>query len=165
MMSRQVNFFLTPADQAALMAQFAGVGEFALIDGIAPDRRPQLRSTAENRQMGVERLTIYLVRPQDVDAVVLNDVKGQPYRVVDVMRSPVIEFDRCYQAGNLLRRGRLYFVTGYYDEQTLAKKDHAFVDWADAFLKKARRSLKKDQFFHFGAEALKLKEAGAELAD
>jgi hypothetical protein len=166
MRSRQINFFLTAADQAALLKYLDTRVEFVVIESVAEGDRLQRLETAEVKIMGVDRLKVCLVRPNDIGAVQLTALKNQPYKPVDVLRSPVVEFVRCHHADNILRRGRLYFVTAYFDRRTLVRKDDAFLKWAGTLIAAARRKLMKDSasLFYFGEEALRLKETGTEMA-
>jgi hypothetical protein len=113
MSSRQINFFLTQTDQADLMRRLGPLGELAFIEGMAQGRHPQFLESAEVKQMGAETLQIFLARPEDVKDILFREARETTY--LDVVRSPVIEFNRCYRDQHLLRRGRLYFVTRYYE--------------------------------------------------
>ncbi len=63
---------------------------------------------------------------------------------MDVLRSPVIEYRRCFTDGKILRRGRLFFIEDYYDEnERTVKKDTEFRDWARAMVARVRRIMKK----------------------
>src|SRR5712692_10298591 len=115
MRSKQINFFLTAKDQSSLLEHFRSRGDFEIACSITYGCSVDLLETAEVREMGVEWLKVYLVRPNDLDGVRLNYLPNQNYKTVDIVRSLAIEFDRCYHAGQQLRRGRLYFVTAYYD--------------------------------------------------
>src|SRR5262245_8694059 len=126
MNSSQINFFLTTADQASLMKHFEARGAFIVVHSRAQDNSVRLLKTAEIKKMGTEPLTVYLARPCDVGAVQLNVLQQQAYSTIDVVRSPVIQFTRCFHLENRPRRGRLYFMTAYYDGAVLIKKDGAF---------------------------------------
>ena len=163
MHSKQVNFYLTANDQARLLTCLReSVGEFTIVESIAEGDEPHPLEIAEVKRMGVDRLKLYLVRPDDVGAIKLNILRSQVYKAVDVVRSPVVEFARCYHADGRLRRGRMYFVTAYYDERVLLHKDSAFLDWATALIATARKRLKKEPSLssYVGEEARRLKETG-----
>jgi hypothetical protein len=164
MKSRQINFYLTPVDQADLVKQFGQLGECALIKSIAEGDHPELLETAEVTNLAHERLQIFLARPDELEEILLKKLENLSH--VDVVRSPVVEFDRCHQTKEKLGRGRLYYVSSYFEHRVLVSKHHSFVEWANALFKIVRGTLKKDpnSFFYFGAEALKLKEAGIELS-
>ena len=165
MRSRQINFYLTAADEAELVRRFARRGEYAVLASNAQGRRPELLESAESGKTPADRMQIFLAQTHDVEAVILKKAREDLW-YIDVLRSPVVEFDRCRQTKQKLGRGRLYFVTSYFDEQVVVSKDRSFVEWATGFIKIARRTLKKDpaSFFYFGEEAFRLKEAGVELS-
>jgi hypothetical protein len=160
MRSKQINFFLTATDQAELLKEFGIEDDFVYIDSIAKGRQLCYLETAEIRKMGVERLKIYLVRRRDVELVRRNALQDQPHDAVDVVRSPVIEFMRCYHADHQLRRGRLYVVTAFYEGGVLVKKDRNFLDWAITVIATAQKKLIRDpdSSFYFGKNALELRE-------
>jgi hypothetical protein len=162
MNSRQINFFLTATDQAELLIRLGSKGDYVIVHACTQDERLYLLENAVVKEMGVEPLTVYLVRSTDIDAIQLNVVPNQPYKSIDVVRSPVIQFSRCYHAGGRLRRGRLYFVTAYYDGGEKTKKEKAFLKWAIDLITIARRNLLKEpgSLFYFGGDALRAKEAG-----
>src|SRR6266700_3960228 len=109
MNSKQVNFFLTAADQAELLRRFVTKSEFVVLASVTEGGRLHLLESAEVKEMGRDRLTVYLARPGDLHAVKLQSLQHQIYKTIDIVKSPLVEFARCYHADGLLRRGRLYF--------------------------------------------------------
>jgi hypothetical protein len=162
MNSRQINFFLTASDQAELLMRFGAKGDFVVVQSRARDGNLCLLESAEVKDVGVEPLQVYLARPTDLEAIQFHILESQPYNTVDVVRSPVIELSRCYHVGGRLRRGRLYFVTEYYDGGAMTRKETAFLKWASDLIAIARRNLMKEPAspFYFGASALRAKELG-----
>jgi hypothetical protein len=167
MNSKQVNFFLTQVDQANLLNQFRAKRDFVVVRSRAQDGHLSLLDSAEVKEMGIEALQVHLARPVDLEAIQLNLVPNQPYMTINVLKSPVIEFDRCYQADGILRRGRLYFVTAYYSAGTLIRKEEAFLNWASDLLTLTRRNLTKEpgSSFYLGADAFRAKESGTKLGE
>jgi len=133
-----------------------------IVDSIAESTEPRILKTTEIERMGQERLTVFLVRPADLGAVKLNTLHDSPPTTIDDLRSPVVEFARCYRDAKGLGRGRLYAVAAYYEDDRLVSKDITFTRWATALMAVARRTLAKDpaSFFYFGPEALRLKADG-----
>ncbi|MGJ5222925.1 MULTISPECIES: hypothetical protein [unclassified Bradyrhizobium] len=161
MRSRQVNFFLTPKDQAELLSKLDPAGQFVYLAWRRNDSRIDILPTAAVRQMGKEALTIYIARADDLDAMSFDDVGN--FSSVDVIRSPVIEFSRCYMGDQHLSDGRFYVVNSYFDRDgRVARKDEDFLTWSARLVSKTRRCLTKDpdSFFYLGAEALQLKSVG-----
>ncbi|GLH75101.1 hypothetical protein SSBR45G_00090 [Bradyrhizobium sp. SSBR45G] len=161
MRSRQVNFFLTPNDQAELLSKLDPAGQFIYVARRRKDSRIDILPTPAVRQMGKEALKIYIARADDLDAMSFDDIGT--FSSIDVIRSPVIEFSRCFMGDQFIRDGRFYVVNSYFDRDgRVARKDEGFLTWAARLVSKTRRCLTKDpdSFFYFGAEALQLKSAG-----
>jgi hypothetical protein len=155
MTGRQVSFYLTPLDQSELEARLHAAAEIFFIEGCSNQARPQQLADATVADMGKTPLRIYLVRPEDMASVVFRFVEDQQVWLVDDLRSPVIEFDRCYFARDLLRRGRLYYVPKYYREDgVFVSKSADFLAWSDGLLKVARKSLTKIGNDYIGRQAL-----------
>jgi hypothetical protein len=166
MHSKQLNFYLTANDQAALLTRLRrNVGDFTIVESITERDEPHPVKSAAIKRMGVDRLKLYLARSDDIGAIELNVLSNQPHKTLNVVRSPVVEFIRCYHADGRLRRGRMYFVTAYYDERVLFYKERAFLDWATALIVTARKGLKRDPSSsgYVGEEARRLKETGEEF--
>jgi hypothetical protein len=158
MKSRQINLFLTSADEGELLKAIWAKSEYVIVDNIAPNRSPRLLETIEIQ----DRLKVYLAPPSHVRDIQLSEMKIAPYWTVDVVKSPVVEFVRCYHTEGRIQPGRLYFIIEYYEGKISATKNRDFVEWANTIVKIARRILKNDSesFYYFGPEALNLKVAG-----
>ena len=143
-MGHQVGFYLTPDDLQGLERRLREAGEIAILD--SRSRRPapaRLLSTAVP-EMGVTPLRVLLARPEDLPVLSFTEVAGRGGWSVDALRSPVMELDRCFYDGTVLRRGRLYYVDGCYGAKgEWVEKPAAFLDWAKTMLAAARRYLKK----------------------
>jgi hypothetical protein len=163
MRSSQLNFFLTRSDQAELLRRLDPQGSFLYVESISQDGSLRMLEGAEIKKMGSERLKIFITLSQLIDKIVV--VQSVDPAFVDVLRSPVVEFSRCYQDDRLIRSGRFYFIRSYFDERAVIEKDDAFLQWSNSLLSRARRMLKKDpkSFAYFGPEALRLKDAGFKM--
>lgn len=165
MSSRQINFFLTAGDQAQLEQKLRAVGEYVVVGLICKDGRPVVLRDAVIKQMGTDRLTIYLVRPNDIRNVLCRELPTHANKVIDLVRSPVIEFARCYHAADGLRCGRFYVVTSYNGDEAVMQKERSFVEWISRTFTAARRALIRDPGSgdYFGPEASKLRNEGTKL--
>ncbi len=109
-------------------------------------------------------LYLFLVRPEDMERVVTSDVSEQQYWEVDVLRSPVVQFNRSFSNGAILRSGRLYYVDGYYGEDGVwLEKDSAFRGWAKRTLATAKKFLRRCERDYVGPDTLKWLQEGGEL--
>jgi hypothetical protein len=164
MKSRQVNFFLTPNDQAELMGQLAGLGKFVCLAAVSQDSSPRILESAEIKEMGREPLQIFIALQKNVGDIFFRELRTVTFRSVDVVRSPVIKFSRCYQDERCIRRGRLYVINSYYDQNAVISKDEEFLKWSDRLISKTRKVLRRlEPLTHIGPEALRLKEAGLKI--
>lgn len=144
MSSRQVNFYVHPDEQEWFEGRLAKAGPFVIVLGVAHDGRPQFGTTSVIKEFGKEDLKIFLVRQDDVGSVGALTAPNRTELFVDDLRSPVVEFSRCYFDGRLLRRGRLYFAESYYNEQNqLVRKPQAFVSWGRQLISEVTRSLER----------------------
>ena len=133
-MKSQINFFITRNDQAELIRQLGGLGNFVCLDTISLDGAPRILESAEINEMGHEPLQIFIALQKNVSDIVLKELLHVTFRSVDVVRSPVVEFARCYQDEHCVRRGRLYFIKGYYDQSAIFSKDEEFLKWGDGLI-------------------------------
>jgi hypothetical protein len=150
----QTNFFLTRNDLLSFERALRRAGDFTI--------------TAERTEGGrlhiLDSLSIgdsrsYLVRPQELTQILLRDVPTRGYKLVDVQRSPVIEFDRSSLRDDAFRRGRMYVMSTYLEGETILRKNEDFLRWVTKLMSLARRKLKKDpaSFFYYGEEAWQLR--------
>src|SRR5271165_6406182 len=97
MNSRQINFYLTSNDLRDLEAVVRPEMDIIPIEATCKDVPSVLESTIVKR-MGEDRLQIFLCNPQQLSEIVVEPVKSQPYKLVDVLKSPAIEFLRCFES-------------------------------------------------------------------
>jgi hypothetical protein len=163
MRSSQVNFFLTRTDQAELLRTIDRLNSFVYVEAVSQDGSPRILESPEVRKMGSERLKIFVARPEHASTIILRQSSKDAF--VDVLRSPAVEFSRCYQDDHCIRRGRFYVVRSYFDERTVVKKDGEFLKWSEALISRTRRALTRDSksFAYFGSQALRLKESGLKM--
>lgn len=155
-MGHQVNFYLDPSDTTAVEHVLRSLGPFYVLHSRSPAPEPRVFESLNVEENGQPWLFLYLVRPEDLHAVVTTHVPAQGYWSVDVLDSPVVEFDRCFFDGAILRRGRLYYVDGFYDaRQQWQDKPESFRTWAKAVLAKTKKMLKRrnSDYIGSGAEA------------
>jgi hypothetical protein len=150
----QVNFYLAPTDTVALEQTIRTLGPLLVLHSRSPGSEPRVLESVSIEENGQPWLFVVLVRPEDLQAVVTRHVPAQGYWTIDVVQSPVIEFTRCFFNGTLLRRGRLYYVDGFYDaNDTWQDKRNGFRQWAKAVLAKTKKGLKKHKTDYIGTGA------------
>lgn len=153
-MGRQINFYLTPTDTQEL-ERFLRIREpLCVLHSRSPVNEPQVLQTTDLIQGGKQWLFFKLVRSTDIDQVLMEYVPAQGYWTIDELRSPVIEFNRCYIDDQALRRGRLYYTEKFYGaDGAVVEKPEEFRAWAQALFRSTKKYLKKKDVDYFGPEA------------
>lgn len=153
-MGRQVTFFLLPSDLAALESKLSDIEPFIVLHGRSESSDPRRLAAVDPAKSGDDWLYSFLVRPEDVDAVVMRHVPAQGYWTVDALHSPVIEFQRSFFDGKSIRRGRAYFVEKYFGANgALVQKPEAFRSWAQSVMGVIRRELRRRGPDYIGSDA------------
>jgi hypothetical protein len=144
-MGQQVNFYLTSDDMTGLMREFAKCGDFVALDSRPLQSHPRSLPSIEYDERGEPGRYFYLTRPEFVASVKTYKVEHQDYWHIDDGYSPVIELIRCFSNERLIRRGRLYIIDHYYDEDgQKVMKPESFLHWAKCVFASAKKTLKYD---------------------
>jgi len=162
-MGKQINFFLSRNDSANLERTLLELEPSILLDSRSRGPFPKPYDEDEELEGGRRNLFLYLVRRDDLESVITNEVPTQGYWSILDLYSSVIEVTRCGDADNVLRRGRLYYIESYFDEKDkLVSKSDEFRTWAKRVLSKARRMLTYDKELsaYLGDEAIQMRKAG-----
>jgi hypothetical protein len=153
-MSSQINFYITQKDLANIEVALKTSDEFFILHSSSPTSAPHIVDTMVCKPGETQWLFYYLVRKSDLDKVLMHYVEKQNYWSIDSVRSPVIEFDSCYLSENILRRGRVYYVNKFYDDEgILVGKPEDFCIWAKQIFLKIRKFLKKHEKDYIGTDA------------
>ena len=138
MMGRQVNYYLSDRDQEEFCQRLNSLG------GVSAIMPPLSKPTVEGQAIA----TFARWRPGEHDPVLFRSVdtaklvfrRSVAGYFIDDMRSPVVEFSRCATTNDTIRRGRLYYIAGYFDDENrkIAKDAH-FIDWAKEVFKILKR--------------------------
>jgi len=134
-MGQQINFFFSDEDTQVFDQKIRGQLDFVVIK--QPTRRLGLEPSQTTRfEADGEWLKVFLVRRCDLHQVRFKQVLAQRYWLVDDLRSPVVEYSRCFCHNGVLRRGRLFFDEGYFDEAgRWTLKPDTFTVWASSIIK------------------------------
>lgn len=163
-MGSQVNFFLTPGDTARLEAVVRLVQPFVVLHSRSPTPSPRQLANVDFVEGGEQWLFFHLVRPEDVGAVVMRHVPAQGYWTVDVLRSPVIEFNGCFFDSRTLRRGRVYYTPSFFDaDGALVQKPQEFLAWSKSLFAAVKKNLKRRGTEYVGTEAEAWTASGGEF--
>ena len=153
-MGHQANFFMTPTETNLLEQFWRSVAPMSVLHSRSSNAEPRVLPSSDIEERGQRWLFFHLVRPEDLKSVVMRSVPAKGYWTVDVVKSPVVELARCFFDRRILRRGRLYFVDGYYgaDNDWVDKGDD-FKRWATLLLSVTKKRLARHGSDYIGGEA------------
>lgn len=144
-MGKQIQLYLVPEDISEFEAVMQQKG-VAILRRYSSESKPEVAGTAVFRTPESTGVDGFLVRREDLEVVASRSVPEQAHWVVDALRSPVIEFSGCNFDGKILKRGRLFYDTGFYETSGLwVDKPQVFQDWAKDVFKFARKIFPKDE--------------------
>lgn len=154
-MGHQVNFYISPTDTVLLERTLRKSFPLVVVHDRSASRAPRVVDSLDVEEDGKPWLYLYLARPDDLDELVMQHVPAQGYWALDVIKSPVIEFNRCFFNDQILRRGRVYYVDGFYgSDKTWVEKSESFRRWARSILSTTKKSLKRHGSDYIGHDAL-----------
>lgn len=133
------------------------------LDSRSQEPAPVQLADLQVAEFGKTRLSVFLAPPDALGSLVFRQVPRQGCWTVDLLRSPVVELSRCFYDGTVLRRGRLYYDRGFYDEAGhWVEKTAAFQAWAKRVFSVARKGLQRDTEKHvyIGADAQAQRQGG-----
>jgi hypothetical protein len=169
-MSRQVNFYLLSDDLMEIETRVRSIQPFLIIDWRSPTAKPRQLISLDHLKSKSGSIGSFLVRPEDLNDVVMELVPAMEYWVVDTLKSPVIEFSGCYLDELRLRRGRMYFNERYFGEDRgVVSKSDEFCSWAKKVFVQTKKSLERlsatqSNFEYIGLKAKAwLKESDGKL--
>ncbi|HMF30933.1 MAG TPA: hypothetical protein VKK79_05945 [Candidatus Lokiarchaeia archaeon] len=154
-MKYEVNFYLTPEDAILVQSRLSEIVPVKILHSRSPTQDPQVVDSLDHREAGKQWLSLFLVREEDLNDVVMHYVDVQDYWTVDDLRSPVIEFTCSFFDNDILRRGRAYYVEGYHEQdQGWIEKSAPFKAWAKIVLDTIKKSLNRRMSDYIGPSAL-----------
>ena len=145
-MGRQVNFYLSEGDQAELVEKFDRLGTVLAVPYSSENPEPARLLVSSFANWIPYLSPPYLFRPEDFEDLVtrrtvMDDPKLGVRYFVDDLKSPVVEFWPCIYDDNIIRRGRLYYMPTYYDENSrLIQKSPEFISWATKLFNIVKKS-------------------------
>ena len=156
--SKQINFYLFPWDLTKVDLLFEELGNVRILGLPMPTQKLRISKKVGSADFNQKNwVSTYWVMESQLDQVILEFVEKQNYYLIDDLRSPVIECIRCYWdvEKNTLRRGRLYFKEGYWnDNKEWVRKNEAFLNWANLLFKRFRKVFKRSKLEGFRSDLI-----------
>nr|BDT31280.1 hypothetical protein MFMH1_09490 [Myxococcus sp. MH1] len=148
---------LTNVDVKALESVLRTGEDFRVINGLA--EKPEIIE-AEGALADQERM-VFLARAVDLREVRFQPVPGKSLYRVDSIDSPVVEFSPCRVSNSVIRPGRLFFKTRYYEGERGVDKSPGFLTWSAWLMARCRKELMADSATrtYWGRDAASLRDA------
>jgi hypothetical protein len=141
-MGRQFQVYLLPSDAVRLLEVLRQEVGLRLLASRSPSPQPIEVESPVQTSAGYTRVDC-LIAPADLVTVKLDRLEKQGCWSVDTLFSEVIEFQGCHYDKATLKRGRLFYDTGFYKSEIWQEKSNHFLNWAEAAFKAAKKSLKR----------------------
>lgn len=168
-MGHQSSFYITPKDKADLEQRLRQKTDFIILLDESSTASPRVVDSLNFSEPDNPWLGKYLVRPEDLDKIVMHYVDTQGYWRLRDNDFPVIEFTGCYCDGKNLQKGRVYYVDQFWTPTDgWVEKSEAFRKWAKMVhttIKKSLKRLPSKYVEYIGADAQAWVDAGGELVD
>jgi hypothetical protein len=165
-MGRQVNFYMGSEDLVEFEQMLKKRGGISFIpyelSREAVEAVPTLLLARE--KSGTPSYTMYLARESDLGNIrQFYHVAIHGYWFVNELNSPVVEMAKSFVQDQMIRRGRLYFNTGYYDQEDhWVEKSKEFIRWADSLLRWIRSHyvIERTTGWYIGPQAQQMVDSG-----
>lgn len=153
-MGHQVNFWALPADIAELEMRLRELEPMLILHARSQTSTPRILPALSHTESGHPWLFYWLARACDLEHVRTKHVPAQGYWTVESLYSPVVEFSSCYFDGRILRRGRVHYSDGFYDEHgAWVEKPTSFRTWAESILRTTKKCLGRHSTDYIGRAA------------
>ncbi len=147
MKSRQINCYLT-LDDIVEIEKYLKEKNLEIL--ATPSRAKNISiinnlNTIDDNFLSLKK---HIILNNQKQLVMSHYIENQNYYLIDVTKNPVIEFWQPYfnASQKILRRGRLYYVKEYYDQEGLiCEKNPEFLKMADDFFKWFRKNFKQQK--------------------
>lgn len=161
-MGRQIQLYLLPTDVAGFEKELRERLKARFVAPLSDEPMAHELQSCLVIEAGVVRIDSLLCR-HDLSQVRFEYLPKRKLWAADVLRSDVVEFSGCYYRDHKLKRGRLFYSPGYYDESgSWIKKSDVFLKWAAQITRLAKKAFQYDRTLKalVGPDALAWKVAG-----
>lgn len=143
-MGRQIRILMLPDDMLALERDLQRF-ELRIVPRDLNKPRLDFLSNFQLRKPGKENLRVYLTRQDELQSIVIRPIGNGKLWTIDDLCSPVIQFDRCYFDGKIMREGRLFYNLSWFDSSgAVVSKSEEFQKWAQQLFALCRTKLVRD---------------------
>jgi hypothetical protein len=161
-MNAQQNFFVLPEEMREVEQRLQSRLRIQVVSERAESSTPKLIGMV-SYELSDQPRRCYLVSPDLVNSIVMRYVPAQGYWTIDVLKSPVIELDKSFFDGRILKPGRMYCESQFLDDSgELVVKPEIFLKWSKSVMNSLRKSLVKNgrSIYYVGGDTMRKAEAG-----
>ncbi len=145
-MSKQINFFMSLNTQTNLLNKISSKNEIILIKRKFSTELPEVFEIIDLQKILKNEYTIYICRMIDFSSIITKYYKTHDGWLIDIDRSPVIEFSASRLLDNFHTRGRFYVIDKYFSpDGRIIEKSQEFKKWVQYVFGVFRRHLKYDE--------------------
>lgn len=142
-MPRQFTVFLNSQDVREIEDVLCPVLPYRVACSEQKAERPVIIESLDPDALSCGSRTVVIFGPEEERHLLLTPVKRTYF--IDTLRSPVVEFSRCYQSDAFLRAGRFYFHSKFRGPGNIwIDKSPQFVAWATNLFKLVKASLVRE---------------------
>ena len=162
---RQINFYLSNGDQEELAMRLDSKGGIVAIMPPLPNTEIHGQAVTQFARWNSGDYDPILFRPSDSRELVLRRSGSEMGYMIDLFRSPAIEFSRCITKNDIIIRGRVYYIAGFIDDDySKITKPPEFVSWAANIFKIVKKlGVERRSGDYIGKEAQSLEKLGYKL--
>ena len=143
MKSKQLNFFMLPADYIEIDKYLANNN---ILVSAMPLVENDVRTVSGISQTLNDWVRVVLFKHIDKITIKTLNSKvevGSKVYSISPIENPIVEFDKCYfdKKTKELRTGRIYFIKKFYSNNELIEKSETFISWSENLLQYVRKNL------------------------
>lgn len=141
-MGRQFQVYLLPSDAVRLVEVLRQQIKIRLLASRSPGSQAIEIQSPVQTSAGYTRMDC-LLAPDEMIIVKVDHLEKQGHWTVNTLFSEVIEFSGCHFNNKTLKRGRLFYDTGFYNGKQWEEKSPRFLKWAEIVFKTTKKSLER----------------------
>ncbi|HPS89446.1 MAG TPA: hypothetical protein PLC35_05675 [Methanosarcina vacuolata] len=143
MKSNQINFFTLP-EELLKFEEILLKHDALFIKQPIYDLNDIYTNTTLYEKHESQFSKIYLTTKEFRKNIIIEKVEKQSYYLVNVLLSEVVEFSRggfLHNNFNRLERGRLYYISSYFENNLQVEKSAEFIKWANTITSIIKREI------------------------
>lgn len=144
MNSKQLNFYSHPDEIGKFINFLQERGAYVSYEPFLEEEFQIIQNASLLESNPLIFKLILFKNNEQREKIVTSFVKTQNYHLFENIESNIVQFSfPKIRNTNILYRARFYFVTAYWENGVLIKKDEEFINWATSILKNFKKEFLK----------------------